>query len=116
VCNGVPVICYGACNACNGFWTDTVKTHPDIAEDAMISVLLILQSDHKGRLQNTRVVRVFLKFSRVLNGIECFLYHWEKARLHMNCLWKVIGLQELGEHHFINAFSPAFTKKRSGVA
>ncbi|MDQ1268701.1 MAG: hypothetical protein QG618_5, partial [Thermodesulfobacteriota bacterium] len=42
VCNGVAVIGYRGCNGCNGFWTDTVKTHPDIAEDTMISMVLIL--------------------------------------------------------------------------
>ena len=48
------------------FGTVAVKIDFDIAEDAMISRLLILQSDHKGRLQTTKVVRVFLKFSGVL--------------------------------------------------
>ncbi len=66
VCNGVAVICNGVCNGCNRFETDTVKIDFDIAEDAMISMVLILQSDHKSRLQSTRVVRVLLKFSGVL--------------------------------------------------
>ena len=43
-----------------GFWTDTVKTHLDIDEYAMVSMRSLLQSNHKGRLQSTRVVRVFL--------------------------------------------------------
>ena len=62
VCNGVPVICNGLCNACNGFFTNAVKIDFDIAEDAMISMYLLLQSDYKGRLQSTSLVRVLLRF------------------------------------------------------
>ena len=62
VCNGVPVIGYRGCNECNGFLTNAVKVDFDIAEDAMISMFLLLQSDHKGKLQTTSLVRVFLKF------------------------------------------------------
>ena len=58
VCNGVAVIGYRECNGCNGFWTDTVKTRLDIIKYVIISMRLKLQSDHKGRLQSTRVVRV----------------------------------------------------------
>ncbi len=78
VCDVVPVICYGTCNECNGFWTDAVKTHPDIAEDAMISMFLKLQSDHKGRLQNSRVVRVFFVIFLDAKCIEFFFYPWER--------------------------------------
>ena len=84
VCNGVAVICNGVCNGCNRFETDTVKIDFDIAEVAMISMVLILQSDHKGRLQSTRMVRVLLKIDRVLNALN-FLLSLEKARLHMDC-------------------------------
>ncbi len=59
VCNGVAVIGYRKCNECNGFVTDTVKTGLNIYLYSIISVCSILQSDHKGRLQNTTVVKVF---------------------------------------------------------
>jgi hypothetical protein len=66
VCNGVAVIGYGVCNGCNRFETYTVKIDFDIAEYAMVSRHLKLQSDHKDRLQSTSLVRVLLKFTGVL--------------------------------------------------
>lgn len=47
----------------------------EIVECAIISMHFLLQLNHKDRLQSARVVRVFLKFSRVLSVLifSCIL-------------------------------------------